>query len=312
MIERSHLAILREVDRRGSLTAAAEELCLTQSALSHAIRKLEGQLGTEVWEKDGRGLKLTAAGEHLLSVAKRLLPQFEQAESVLEQIARGQNGTLRIGIECHPCHRWLLKVVGPYLEQWPAVDVDVKRKFQFGGLRALFAHEIDVLVTPDPLLKPGLKYEAVLDYEHVLVVGEKHRLASRECVNPEDLIEEVLITYPVDLGRLDIYTDFLLPADCRPKKHKCIEDTEIMLQMVASGRGVAALPRWLVDEQAQRLPLRGLSLAGGLQKQIFLGFRTEGGSLPYVEAFIRIARELNTQRVKKTPNSLPDPGSSSA
>ena len=66
-------------------------------------------------------------------------------------------------MECHPCYQWLLKVVSPYLENWPDVDVDVKQRFQFGGIGALFGHEIDVLVTPDPLHKPGLHFEAVFD-----------------------------------------------------------------------------------------------------------------------------------------------------
>ena len=178
MIERSHLSIIREVERQGSLTAAAESLCLTQSALSHSMRKLEHLLGTEVWLREGRSLHLTQAGQYLLDLANRLLPQLERAEEQLQQYAIGHRGTLRIGMECHPCYEWLLRVVSPYLDAWPDVDVDVKQKFQFGGIGALFAHEIDLLVTPDPLYKPGLHFEAVFDYEQVLVVSSTHPLPS--------------------------------------------------------------------------------------------------------------------------------------
>ena len=115
MIERSHLAIVQEVDRRGSLTAAADVLCLTQSALSHSMRKLEDQLGTPIWLREGRSLRLTQAGQYLLSVANRVLPQFALAEERIAQFAQGARGTLRIGMECHPCYQWLLKVVAPYL-----------------------------------------------------------------------------------------------------------------------------------------------------------------------------------------------------
>ena len=111
MIERNHLEIVREVDRSGSLTAAADALCLTQSALSHAMKKLEQQLGTPVWVREGRKLRPTQSGLYLLSLANRLLPQFEHAEELVGQIARGQRGSLRIGMECHPCYQWLLKVV---------------------------------------------------------------------------------------------------------------------------------------------------------------------------------------------------------
>ena len=121
MIERHHLEILRAVERQGSLTAAAEQLHLTQSALSHAVRKLEQQLGTPVWLREGRQLRFTQAGSQLLGLANRLLPQFEHAEMQVRQIARGQRGSLRVGMECHPCYQWLLKVVGPYLQHWPDV-----------------------------------------------------------------------------------------------------------------------------------------------------------------------------------------------
>jgi LysR family transcriptional regulator for metE and metH len=170
ILERSHLEIVRAVAQHGSLTAAAEKLHLTQSALSHTVRKLEDQLGLTIWYREGRSLRPTQAGEYLLSVANRLLPQLAHTEERLKQFAQGERGVLRIGMECHPCYQWLLKVVAPYLAQWTDVDVDVKQKFQFGGIGALFAHEIDMLVTPDPLYKTGLTFEPVFDYEQVLVV----------------------------------------------------------------------------------------------------------------------------------------------
>ncbi|MCG2581795.1 MAG: LysR family transcriptional regulator [Marinobacter sp.] len=291
MIERNHLEILREVERQGSLTAAAEALHLTQSALSHAVKKLESQLGTSVWEREGRQLRLTQAGQYLLSLATRLLPQFEHAEMLIGQFARGQRGTLRIGMECHPCYQWLLKVVGPYLEQWPTVDVDVKQRFQFGGIGALFGHDIDILVTPDPLHRPGLVFEPVFDYEQVLVVSSGHELASKAWAEPTDLADETLITYPVEVERLDIYTHFLLPAHASPAKHKTIETTDIMLQMVAAGRGVAALPRWLVDEYAEKMPLKPVRLGDqGIQKQIFLGLRDRDREVDYLNSFMNTAR----------------------
>ena len=290
MIERIHLAIIREVEQQGSLTAAAEKLFLTQSALSHSIKKLEQQLGTDVWLREGRSLRLTQAGQYLLAVANRLLPQLSLAEERLRQFAQGERGTLRIGMECHPCYQWLLKVVSPYLADWPDVDVDVKQKFQFGGIGALFGYEIDMLVTPDPLYKPGLLFQPVFDYEQVLVVHRQHALAHLDYVRPEQLTNETLITYPVDIDRLDIYTQFLQPAGISPQVHKPIETTDIMLQMVASGRGVAALPRWLVEEYQSRFDVVPVKLGKqGIAKQIYLGIRETDIETDYVQAFITLA-----------------------
>ncbi len=296
MIERMHLAIIREVDKQGSLTAAAGVLCLTQSALSHTVKKLEQQMGTPIWLREGRSLIPTQAGRYLLAVANRVLPQLEMAEARMQQYAQGERGTLRIGMECHPCYQWLLKVVSPYLAAWPDVEVDVKQKFQFGGIGALFAYEIDLLVTPDPLFKPGLRFVPVFDYEQVLVVGRQHALAKHKHVMPEQLAGEVLISYPVPLDRLDIYNRFLMPAGISPERHQAIETTDIMLQMVASGRGVAALPRWLVEEYASKLPVVPVRLGkDGIDKQIFLGAREADVDIDYLRAFVDLARQASLQ-----------------
>ncbi len=295
MIERQHLAIVQEVERQGSLTAAADVLCLTQSALSHSMRKLERQLGTDVWLREGRSLRLTQAGRYLLALANRVLPQLALAEDRLRQFAQGERGTLRIGMECHPCYQWLLGVVAPYLAAWADVDVDVKQKFQFGGIGALFGYEIDLLVTPDPLFRSGLVFEPVFDYEQVLVVRRDHPLARADHVLPPQLAQEVLITYPVPVERLDIFRQFLAPAGIAPRRHKTIETTDILLQMVASGRGVTALPRWLVDHYAGRMEIAAVRLGPqGIAKQIFLGAREEDLGVDYLRAFIESARRPPT------------------
>ena len=255
------------------------------------MKKLEQQLGTDVWLREGRSLRLTQAGQYLLAVANRVLPQLDLAEERLGQFAQGERGALRIGMECHPCYQWLLKIVSPYLAAWPDVDVDVKQKFQFGGIGALFGYEIDLLVTPDPLLKPGLKFVPVFDYEQVLVVARNHALAKVDHVKPRQLGQEVLISYPVPFERLDIYNQFLLPAGITPRRHKTIETTDIMMQMVASGRGVAAMPRWLVEEYAARMDVVPVRLgAKGIPKQIYLGAREADTGIDYLQAFVELAR----------------------
>lgn len=300
MLERVHLQIIQETDRRGSLTAAAESLHLTQSALSHSMKKLEQEMGVAVWLREGRRLRLTPAGRYLLGVANRLLPHLTLAEGRMRQYARGERGTLRIGMECHPCYQWLLKVVSPYLAAWPDVDVDVKQRFQFGGIGALFDYEIDLLVTPDPLRRPGLLFEPVFDYEQVLLVSEKHALAHAPYVRPEELTAEVLITYPVAIDRLDIYNQFLSPAGITPRRHKTIETTDIMVQMVASNRGVAAMPRWLAEEYAGRMPVLALRLGRkGIPKKIFLGIRKSDAEVEYIRSFIGLARQASGDR--RTP-----------
>lgn len=290
MLDRQHLVIIREVSRCGSVTAAAGRMNLSQSAISHAVAKLEDRYQVKIWRKKGRSLHLTQAGEYLLELADRLLPELEHAEQVLADLARGRTGVIRIGMECHPCEKWLMRVTGPYLVQWPSVDLEIRTAFRFDGIAALQAHEIDLLVTPDPVRLPGLLFRPVFDYEIRLVVHRDHSLARQAFVSPEDLQNEDLLTLPVTVDRLDVFTRFLIPAGCRPRRHVTIENLDLKLQLVLAGRGVAVLPDWLVAEVAGDLPLVTVPIgAQGLAKSIHLGLRTADRETEYLAGFLDLA-----------------------
>jgi len=295
MLDRQHLAILREVDRMGSLTAAAERLNATQSALSHTIRKLEERYGVAMWEKDGRNLRLTEAGHYIVKLAQRVLPQMERAEDVLSDYRFGQRGSLRIGMECHPCHQWLMGVTKPYLVDWPDVDLELTTSFAFGGVAALTGYEIDILITPDPIEAPGIHYLPVFDYELVLAVPADHPLALKSHAEPADLLNETLFTYPVPPERLDVFTQFLVPANCRPRHHRNVETTEMMLQLVAAGRGVSAIPSWLVRREAAELGVRPVQIGEtGIGKSIHLGLRSGDEAIDFIAGFLATSRQAQT------------------
>ncbi|AGP81008.1 LysR family transcriptional regulator [Alteromonas mediterranea] len=291
MIDRQHLRIVRAIDAEGTMTEAAKSLFLTQSALSHAMKKLEAHFEVPLWKKEGRRLTLTQAGQSVLGLAHRVLPQFEHTEAQLRRFADGKQGILRIGMECYPCFEWLLKVVAPFLKAFPDVDVDVRRAFSFGGLQALHGYDIDILLTPDPLSLDTIAYTPVFEYEQVLVMDKHHPLADKPFIKPQDLSNETLITYPVELSRLDIFTHFLTPANCTVRQHKTIETTEIILQMVAAGRGVTALPKWLIDESKERDLLTYRSLGEvGVSKTLYLGHRKAQDVLGFVDDFIALSQ----------------------
>jgi len=294
MLDRQHLSILREVDRMGSLTAAAERLNVTQSALSHTIRKLEERYGVAMWEKDGRNLRLTEAGRYIVRLAQRVLPQMERAEDVLSDYRQGQRGSLKIGMECHPCHQWLMGVTKPYLVDWPDVDLELTTSFAFGGVAALAGYEIDILITPDPIEAPGIHYLPVFDYELILAVPTDHPLALKDHAEPADLLEETLFTYPVPPERLDVFTQFLVPANCRPRHHRNVETTEMMLQLVAAGRGVSAIPSWLVRQEAAELGVCAVRIGKiGIAKSIHLGLRSGDEAVDFISGFLATSRRTS-------------------
>lgn len=291
MIERHHLTLLRNLAQTGSLAAAAEKLHLTQSALTHSIRKLEQITGVTLWEKQGRKLQLTAAGRYLLATGDDVLPRLEAADQQLKALACGRQGQLRIGMECHPCYEWLLQQLKIFLPRWPGVDLDVIQRFRFNGKEALEQHAIDMLITSDPIHAPHLSNIPVFKYALKLITAPDHALAKRSWINPEDLAAQTLFTFPVDIQRLDVFTQFLIPAGVKPQAHTTLEALEIMLLLVAQGRGVCTLPDWLAAKLSDEYAVHTLGLGEqGVQKILYLVLRRGDTEIPYMEDFIGISR----------------------
>ncbi|MBL4711461.1 MAG: LysR family transcriptional regulator [Gammaproteobacteria bacterium] len=292
MIEHSHLKIIQALNTNGTLTEAANSLCLSQSALSHQIRYLEKKLALSIWERDGRRLRLTQAGQLLLETAQQILPVLSQTEKLLKSYSEGKQGVLRIGVECYPCYQWLTGVIGDFLQAMPDVEIDIVNKFQFSGLEGLLNHHIDVLITPDPVRKKEIKYEPLAEYETVLVIANTHPLASSKVLQPEQLANETILTFPVPQDRLDILTQFLTPARILPAKLKEIESIDLMLQLVSLQRGVCALPEWLADDYSKSMQLKKLRIGKtGIHKELLIALRTSDQKIPYIKKFISIGGE---------------------
>lgn len=296
MIEHSHLKIIAALRQNGTLTEAANTLCLSQSALSHQIRSLEKKLDVTLWERDGRYLRFTHAGHLLLQVAEQVLPVLSQAEQALKAYGEGRQGILRIGVECYPCYEWLTGVTGDFMRQMPDVDIDIVSKFQFSGLEGLLNHHIDILVTPDLIKQQGSHYEVLADYELVLVLAADHPLAGVQQINPEQLAAETLLTFPVPIQRLDIFNHFFNPVHLKPAGHKVVESLELMLQMTELQRGVCVLPRWLAEGRCKGETLSILTLGKeGMQRKLYIAMRENDKEIGYIRRFIKVGRERADQ-----------------
>ncbi len=289
MIEKIHLKIIQALAENGTLTAAAHALCLTQPALSHQIRYLEKKLGLALWQREGRQLRLTRAGEYLLSAANQVLPVFEQSENMLKAYADGKQGLLRIGVECHPCYTWLKGVLNSFLQDLPDVDIDIINQFQFSGLEGLMNYHVDVLVTPDPVPQQKIHYHPLFDYELVLLVANTHPLATQTHITAQELEPEMLLTFPIAHERLDIFTRFLWPAGITPQT-KAIASMDIMVQMVSLNRGITVLPDWLADNYRRQLPVSILRPSTGITKTLFAATRQQDVAIPYIHRFVELAR----------------------
>lgn len=290
-LELRHLRSLLAIQETGNLVRASERLHVTQSALSHQIKGLEHCFETPLFLRNSKPLRLTPAGEKLIALGQRILPQVESVEKELGQVARGEMGRLHIAIECHACFEWLAPVLGRYRQQWPQVEVDFHVGVSFEALPALQKGEVDLVISSDPVKRDDLQFEELFEYEALLAMAHGHVLAQKKQIRPSDLAQETLITYPVNRQRLDVFSRFLQPAGVEPAAVRHSELTSVILLLVASGRGVAALPDWVLREAAQAESLSTRPLGrNGLKGTLYAAVRRTDYGLGYIQDFIDMAR----------------------
>jgi len=291
MLEVRHLETLVAIRDQGSLQDAAERLHVTQSALSHQLRDLEVRLKTPLLNRRTRPARLTTAALRIVALADEVLPRIRATERELQRLADGRTGRLHVGIECHSCFQWLMPALDTFRLAWPDVSLDLSAAFAFAPLPALVRGGLDLVITSDPLPLDELSFLPLFSYELVLAVATANPLAAFTTISPEQLADQVLLTYPVDRQRLDIFSAFLEPDGVEPASVRQVELTPVMVQLVASQRGVAALPNWALTEYRQQpwLSIRRLGEAG-VWRTLYAAVRQEDAPSDYIQAFVRQAR----------------------
>ncbi|PVA06826.1 LysR family transcriptional regulator [Thalassorhabdomicrobium marinisediminis] len=301
-IEFRHLRTIKAIHETGGLARAADTLGITQSALSHQIKGIEDQAGVELFVRRSKPLKLSAAGQRMLAAAERILPEVAALEAEFTGLVRGSAGRMHLAIECHACFEWLFPVLEGFRKAWPDVDVDIRPGLAFDALPALRKEEVDLVVSSDPEDLPGITFLPLFDYEPVFVAATKHPLAQKPFVEAEDFRNETLITYPVERSRLDVFSQLLTPAKVTPKEVRQVELTAVILLLVASNRGVAVLPDWVVRQTAYGSDYVTRPLTeSGLTRRLYAAVREEDADLPYVAHLVRSARQQAVRLQRAVP-----------
>lgn len=290
-IEFRHLRTIQAIHEEGGLARAADRLHITQSALSHQIKGLEAQAGVELFVRRAKPMRLSSAGLKLLRLAEEVLPRISALEDEFEGLRAGKSGRLHIAIECHACFDWLLPVLEAFRKAWPDVDVDIRPGLQFEALPALSRQDVDLVISSDPEDIDGVSFVSLFDYEPVFVAATEHPLAQKPFIEASDFADQTLISYPVERSRLDVFSQLLTPAGVEPKAIRQVELSAVILLLVASMRGVAVLPDWVVRGVWNNTGYVTRPLTeGGLTRRLYGAVRTEDADKPYMSHVLRLAR----------------------
>jgi LysR family transcriptional regulator, regulator for metE and metH len=302
MLEIRHLKSLKAIAETGKLGLAAERVFLTQSALSHQIRALETYYAITLFQRSAQGLRFTPAGQRLLDLANELLPLIEKSERDLIRLKSDQSGELRIVLECHTCFDWLTPVMDAFRRAWPEVEIDLVAGFHSDPWHLLHEGKADVVIggLPNNLSEKvsNLNHLPLFKFEIMAVLPTDHVLRNKTRLTAQDFSDETLITYPVPEERIDLIKQVLKPAEIQFNR-RTAELTIAIMQLVASRRGLAALPNWGIQSYVEHDYVLAKPIGTkGLWSELYAIGTNEMMARPYAKDLARIIRDVCAEKLQ--------------
>lgn len=240
-MELHQLRYFGAIARAGSFTRAAEQLGIAQPSLSQQIKRLEKDLGTTLFDRLGRSVRLTSSGEGLHKMALGILQQVAEAESRIAALNEGYD-SLRVGVIPTIMPYFIARKIGDFLRRFPRVNPQFREETTSQLVEALQAGEIDLAVVSLPVPKADIVCSELFREELLLVVPRKHPLGSHSTVNLQDLRNERLLL----LKEGHCLRDDVLTACTRAKAElRSVFETnqmESIFELVRSGFGLSVVP----------------------------------------------------------------------
>jgi LysR family transcriptional regulator for metE and metH len=294
LLELRHLKTLAALREAGNLSRAAQLLHVTQSALSHQMKAVEEHYGAPLFERKSNPVGFTAPGQRLLRLADAVLPMVAEAERDISRLVQGAAGSLRIAVECHTCFDWLMPAMDAMRERWPEVELDIVSGFHADPVGLLHQDRADLAIVSDvDADERAVDTHPLFAFEIVALLPRGHALLGRPHLVAADFADQPLITYPVPDEMLDLVRRVLQPAGVTPPR-RTTELTVAMLQLVASGRGLAALPRWAVAHYLDRGYVASQRIgAEGLTGRLYAVVPQRPIERPFVTDFVELMRETS-------------------
>jgi len=290
MLELRHLRSLIALAETGTVSRAADRVHLTQSALSHQLRALEEHYGAPVVKRHGQSVKLTESGQRLVTLARSVMGEVQSAERDLAKLAKTPARSLRIALECHTCFDWLMPIMDVFRKEWPEVELDLVSGFHPNPVDMLIEGKTDIVIGSENKPRRGIVFHPMFRFEILAVLPTDHRLREKRWLSAGDFADETLITYPVPEDRIDLVRKVLKPAGVQPQR-RTAELTVAILQLVASRRGVAALPNWGIKNYVDYKYVIARSIGkGGLWSNLHCATTPETAKQPFLRDFLETAR----------------------
>jgi DNA-binding transcriptional LysR family regulator len=239
---------------------AAEKLHMSQPPLTVQIRRLEKELGAQLFDRSTRRVSLTPMGEAFQKRVKTVLDDLEDAVAEINDVGNGRRGRLRVGFVSSASYTVIPEAVRRFRELQPRVDLVLRPLTSGEQVEELLEGGLDLGLIRDPEPAPGLTLEPLLTEALVAVIPERHPLASHQEVAPDDLAQEGMILFPYRLMPgfvsqvLRIFKTGRIPHMVQQAIHQ-----ETVVGLVAAGLGISILPESISRFQTTGVVIRPIT-----------------------------------------------------
>jgi DNA-binding transcriptional LysR family regulator len=255
-MELSDLRVFRAVVQTGGITRAAARLHRVPSNVTTRIRKLEEDLGTALFLREGRGLKVSPAGKTLLDYAERMLALADEARDALNDSE--PRGTLRLGsIESAAATR-LPRPLSQFIERHPAVSVELHTAWPAELIAQVLAGELDAALVLEPINDARLDVRPIFEEELVIVAAARHPLIA----TPRDVQKRALLAFHTGCAFRQRLEEWFGESGIPVERLVEVTSYHAILGCAVAGMGIALLPRAVVDSYAERARLSIHPLTG--------------------------------------------------
>ena len=237
------LRVFREAAKAGGFTRASEELHLSQSTISLHIKRLEEELGCPLFLRAKKRVYLNEAGGVLLQYADRIFQEIKNAEMAVRELSELQCGTIRLGSGATTVTYLLPRILGAYQRKYPEIELIVTTDSSEALALAVHQQKLDLAVVMLPV-QPSLALELlpILREELVYVVNSSHPLATKQVVQPQDILDVPFISFLQGSAmQMNLDTHFAAMG-IAPRITMEMENIEAIKALVRAGLGAAVLP----------------------------------------------------------------------
>jgi DNA-binding transcriptional LysR family regulator len=297
----SQLHAFLAVAEHRSFSRAADKLYLTQPAVSRQVQALEELLGMKLFDRIGRRIILTQAGNILYRHAHIAFQTLEEARETINQLRGLQRGHLRISAASTIGTYMLPQPLGEFKARSPNIEISLAITNKARVLQQVLNHEVELGFVGPPVEPAELEKEEYLLDELVLIVAPTHRLAHEESVGVAELGEEVFILREQGSGTREIMEEELARVRLSLRKAMELGSTEAIKQAVAANLGVSIVSKFAITLEILQGRLAVIKLPElNLLRQLFMVYHRGRTLSPAAQEFCSLLRRSKTGKPKTT------------